>query len=126
MLDCFFFLLKGICPPSYYYRDLTKLQQHSDRNVKTTIGLMSKTTVLCTFIMPFCKILCCFCTTAKCNGQILSLLENGKGKAINSLSDFGCSDLGLQKILNGCKVYFSTMSSWKLPFLDCKVPNICT
>ena len=35
-------------------------------------------------ITPFCTFLCCPCTTTTWNDQILSLLENRNGKAINS------------------------------------------
>ena len=39
---------------------------------------------LCTSITLFCTFLCCLCTTTTWNDQILRLLENRNGKAINS------------------------------------------
>ena len=50
-------------------------------NVKKALGLMSKTTTLHVHHAFFLRFLC---TTTTWNDQILSLLENGKGKAINS------------------------------------------
>ena len=50
-------------------------------NVKKALGLMSKTTTLHVHHAFFLRFLC---TTTTWNDQILSLLENGNGKAINS------------------------------------------
>ena len=51
-------------------------------NVKKAIGLMGKTTTL--HVHAFLSFLCCPCYTTTWNDQILSLFENGNGKAINS------------------------------------------
>ena len=66
-------------------RDLTKPQRQRQRESQKTIGLISKTTTLQVQKSTlFCKYLCLHCTTTTRNDQILSLLGDGKGKAINS------------------------------------------
>ena len=52
-------------------------------NVKKAIGVMSKKQQR-TCITLFCTFLCCPCTITTWNDQILTLLENGKDKAIYS------------------------------------------
>ena len=52
-------------------------------NVEESIRFWAKQQ-LCTCITLFCTFLCLPCTTVTWNDQILSLLENGNGKAINS------------------------------------------
>ena len=57
-------------------KDLTKLQRRRRQEVKKAKGIMC--------ITFFIKFLCRPCTTTTWNDQILTLLENGNGKAINS------------------------------------------
>ena len=58
-------------------RDLTKPQRQQQRESQKTTLQVQKSTI-------FCKYLCLHCTTTTRNDQILSLLGDGKGKAINS------------------------------------------
>ena len=60
-------------------RDLT-----ATRTPKKVIRLMSTKQQLCTCITLFCTFLCRPWTTTTWKDQILSLLENGNGKEINS------------------------------------------
>ena len=124
---------------------LGNLRNHNgdgEANVKKAIGLMSKTTTLHVY-HAICTFLCCPCTTTTWNDQILSLLENGNGKAINSTISvltrarfplFSSNQNSLllsnkanwdnrEKILKGCEVYFSATFSRTSPLSDRKVPT---
>ena len=121
-----------------FYGEIGTLRNHDGHdngNVKTT------TTTTTTF---FCRFLCRPCTTTTWNDQILSLLGNGNGKAINStipvwtrarsllfsslpksllLSKWAPWDNRKQKV-KGCEVYFSATFSWTSPLSGRKVHNI--
>ena len=51
-------------------------------SIKKAMGVMNKTTTLHVHHL-FCTFPCCPCTTMTWNDQIVSLVENGKGEAIN-------------------------------------------
>ena len=87
-------------------------------------------------ITLFCTFLCLQCTTTTWNDQILSLLGNGNGKAINSTisvrtwarsSLFSSSQnpllLSNRASLKWCEVCFSATFPWTSPLSDRKVPN---
>ena len=117
-------------------RDLTKPRRRRQRERQKTIRLMCKTTALQVY-HAFLYI-CLHCTTTTWNDQILSLLGNGNGKAINSTISvrtwarsplFSSSQNPLllsnranwdNQSLKWCEVCFSATS----PLSDRKVPNI--
>ena len=120
--------------------NVNHVRNHDDDdngNVKRTIGLMSKTTINSACASRFfCTFLCLQCTTTTWNDQILSLLGNGNGKAINSTisvrtwarsSLFSSSQnpllLSNRASLKWCEVCFSATFPWTSPLSDRKVPN---
>ena len=109
-------------------------------NVKKAIGLMSKTATLRVhYAFLYISLLSLHNYDVKLNDQILSLLENGNGEAMNStisvwtrarslLFSSNQNSLLLSNRANwdnsekGCEVYFSAMFSWSSPLSDRKVP----
>ena len=93
-------------------------------------------------ITLFCTFLCSHCITTTWNDQILTLLRNGNGKAINSTISvwtrarsplFSSSQNPLplnnrvnwdnrEKVQKGCEVDVSVTFSWTSPLSDRKVP----
>ena len=71
----------SVCPHSN--RDLTKLRRRwqGERQKSNSFNEQNNS---CTCVTLFCTFLSCPCTTTTWNDEILSLLENGNDKAINS------------------------------------------
>ena len=66
-----------------YNRDHTKLRQRRQGEHPKSNGFNEQNSNSARASPFFCTFLCCPCTTMTWNDQIVSLLENGKGEAIN-------------------------------------------
>ena len=111
-------------------------------NVKKAIYVYWVNQQLCTCISLFCTFPFSPCTTTTWNEQILSLLGNRNGEAINSTVSVRIQARSLlfssnpnslllsnwtpwnnRKKVKGCKVYFSATFSWTSLLSDRKVPD---